>query len=219
MENRKKEKNRTIFSVLLLLSMIFFTCITTYAYFTAIFESSTISKVDVSSGVLPITIVENAKTLSVEVTLLDMLETNASATVPAVIDSDIISVTSTLSKFGGSASIFYDVYYEPIDIYERSSLNLADSTGKFSNELTLKLTNLNTGKTEIIDLSNIDNKINILSDVFSFSGENAVASEEIEIEIAYYNQLFDQSVNAGEIFSGNVFLEITSVEYTSAEID
>lgn len=209
-------KKQIAFSVALLVIMIVFAGSATYAYFTAQFEYAEASSLEVTSGVLPVIVMQSYEDLELEILASDMSESDASNLIPTKTDEMYTTITATMSEYGGSSEIFYEIYYEPENVYVRSSENIMDSNNEYADEFLIKFTSKLGKVTETYDLANLSEKTLVFSSSFEISGINAEVVEQIDIELEFFNQEFSQDDNAGKSFGGELTYEILKVEYKTS---
>lgn len=206
-------KKNFIFSISLLVIMIIFACSASYAYFTALFEYEKLASVQVTSGVMPLIIVEEFTDLEINITTSDMSTDNVDLDEPVKTESGTFKINTIMSEYGGQAEVFYEIYYEPYNVYERSLDNVVDNNGSYAKEFVISFTSKLNNVSEVVDLAGIDEKTLIYSDSFIVSGINTTEVEEVFTELEFYNQEFDQTENSGKSFGGTLTLEVIDVIY------
>ncbi len=193
-------------SLILLVIMIVFTTVASYAYFTSSPGVSNYTNVDLESAETGGAYIQAGSTISLLVTGEQMAQHNASSITPAFEGENTTPVKIVLKTGddGGELKCSYDIAYVPETPFMNSSLNVTNLK-----EFTIKgIENLKNNDIPETDLGNATSKVLLLDDYpISLTGVNKKLEQEWVFTVGFYNHTFNQDDNANIDFGGKIIIE------------
>ncbi len=210
--------SRIKLSLILLIIMLTFTIVATYAYFTSPITGDDFGSVEIESAQSGLAHTINGSEIGLKVEGNIMSQDNISTTVPAVTASNItpIKIVLNTSGNGGELKCNYDVVYEPSIPFMNSALNISNV-----NEYTIKgsgyMTNDVSGTKDLsipeTNLGNVTSRLMLLENQeISVTGVSKTLEYNWEFTVSFYNQEFNQDDNTNISFGGKIILDDVNCE-------
>ena len=186
--------------VVVLLSTIF----VTYAYFTARGSSIKTKPLNVSSASIGQAYSQSGTLMELHITGDYTLKGRADAEKPAIVveNSAPIEVYVETAEKDGTLTCYYDITYIPHVPYLNSEENINDDK-----ELVIWGIEKNFGLANFdeVKINNVTEEIILGENIkIEASGINEKVAHTWQINVGFYNQLFDQTDKSRQLFSGDI---------------